>query len=345
MQVIATVTSVEQAQRLYEACAPDYFRVNASHMTTESLGAFCEAYGRVAGLGAVPLYIDLQGAKLRVHAAQPQCRVGTGDHVAVVCLGDEAGATTTTAATPGDDKARIFVGANIMALLQAGTEVSIDDGKVELVVEAVAADRSHADAVVRRGGDVRARKGFNLRPHPVAFTALSARDRAHVAATRQHAFVRYALSFACLASEVEELRALAGPERPVAVKLERPLDTDAVVALGRSAGELWVCRGDMGAQLGTPGALAVYYRGFVVGALPLLLREGCRVVMAGEVLDHMCDAPAPTRSEVCHLADLWALGFDGIVVSNETAWGKHPDNVLKVFRDIATALSSEFPRH
>lgn len=340
MEVIATVTSVEQAAALHEACAPAYFRVNASHMSTESLGAFCDAYARVAGLRDVPLYIDLQGAKLRVHGAQPQCSVAAGERVALVCLAADA----SEAPAAGGDTKTIFVGPNIMALLRAGAEVGIDDAKVELVVEAVAEDGGRADAVVRRGGVVRARKGFNLRPHPVTHTALCERDRAHVAATRGHSFVRYALSFACLPSEVDELRALAGPERVVAVKLERPLDTAAAVALGTSAGELWVCRGDLGAQMGTAGALAVYYRRFVADTLPRLLEARCRVVMAGEVLDHMCGAPAPTRSEVCHLADLWAAGFDAIVVSNETAFGKFPLNVLAVFRDVADALAKEFPR-
>ena len=340
MEVIATVTSVEQAAALHEACAPAYFRVNASHMSTESLGAFCEAYGRVAGLRDVPLYIDLQGAKLRVHGAQPQCSVAAGERVALVCLA--ADATDAPAAT--DATKTIFVGPNIMGLLRAGAEVGIDDAKVELVVEAVAGDGTRAEAVVRRGGVVRARKGFNLRPHPVTHTALCERDRAPVAATRGHSFVRYALSFACLPSEVEELRAVAGADRVLAVKLERPLDTAAAVALGTSAGELWVCRGDLGAQLGTAGALAVYYRHFVADTLPLLLKAHCRVVMAGEVLDHMCGAPVPTRSEVCHLADLWADGFDAIVVSNETAFGKFPQNVLAVFRDVADALAKEFPR-
>ena len=340
MEVIATVTNVETAERLYKACAPDYFRVNASHMDAASLGAFCAAYGAVPGLSAVPLYIDLQGSKLRVHATQPLVHVAAGERVALVCVADDA-AVAPAPATP--DEKLVCVTANIMRLLAPGTEVGIDDARVALTVETIAPDAQRAVAVVRRGGAVRPRKGFNLRPHPVTFTALSARDRATVAATRAHAFVRYALSFACLPSEVAELQALAGADKVVAVKLERPLADDAAVALGRTARELWLCRGDMGAQLGTPGALAVYYRRFLAHVLPPLCAAGCRVIMAGEVLDHMCGAEEPTRSEVCHLADIHANGFAGIVVSNETAYGKYPEEVLRTFRDVAQALANECP--
>ena len=57
----------------------------------------------------------------------------------------------------------------------------------------------------------------------------------------------------------------------------------------------------------------------------------------------MCGAEEPTRSEVCHLADIHANGFAGIVVSNETAYGKYPEEVLRTFRDVAQALANECP--
>jgi len=339
MEVIATVTNVETAERLFKACAPDYFRVNASHMTAETLASFCKAYGSIKGLCDIPLYIDLQGSKLRVHRVQPQVDVVAGDHVTLVVVPENI------ETAPAHEKGiAIFVTENILRLVNAGTEVGIDDGKIVLSVKSVAEDRSSAEAVVLRAGTVRPRKGFNLRPHPVTFTSLSPRDRANVSATNSFPFVRYALSFACLPSEVAELQTLAGKDKFIAVKLERPLEDDATIALGSSARELWLCRGDMGAQLGAFGALAVYYRHFITVILPRLREAGCRVVMAGEVLDHMCNAEEPTRSEICHLGDIYANGFVGIVVSNETAYGKYPEQVLKTFREISAALAKEYPK-
>jgi pyruvate kinase len=60
-----------------------------------------------------------------------------------------------------------------------------------------------------------------------------------------------------------------------------------------------------------------------VGALaPAGLR--CPVLMAGQVLEHLTRHREPTRSEVCHLHDLVARGYAGIVLSDETAIGVHP---------------------
>ena len=336
MEVIATVTNVETAERLFKACPPDYFRVNASHMTADTLGAFCKAYSLVEGMSNIPLYIDLQGSKLRVHRIQPQVSVSVGDHVNLVRVEENA-----ESIPEHSEGISIYVTENIMRLINAGTEVGIDDGKILLTIESITEDRQRAVGVVHRGGVVRPRKGFNLRPHPITFTSLSARDRENVKATRDFKFVRYALSFACLPSEVAELQELAGADKFIAVKLERPLEDDATVALCNAAKELWLCRGDMGAQLGAFGELSVFYRHFITETLPRLLGAGCRVIMAGEVLDHMCGAEEPTRSEICHLGDIYANGFVGIVVSNETAYGKYPVEVLKTFREISSRLEAE----
>ena len=51
---------------------------------------------------------------------------------------------------------------------------------------------------------------------------------------------------------------------------------------------------------------------------------GVPVLMAGQVLEHLTRHPEPTRSEVCHLFDLVARGFAGIVLSDETAIGRRP---------------------
>jgi pyruvate kinase len=80
---------------------------------------------------------------------------------------------------------------------------------------------------------------------------------------------------------------------------------------------VWICRGDLGAQLGL-GALAR-----TVAAIDPV-RHPVPVLMAGQVLEHLTEHETPTRSEVCHLFDLVSRGFAGIVLSDETAIGRDP---------------------
>jgi pyruvate kinase len=53
------------------------------------------------------------------------------------------------------------------------------------------------------------------------------------------------------------------------------------------------------------------------------------VLMAGQVLEHLTQHEQPTRSEICHLIDLVARGYAGIVLSDETAIGVGPANAVR----------------
>ena len=58
------------------------------------------------------------------------------------------------------------------------------------------------------------------------------------------------------------------------------------------------------------------------------------VIMAGEVLEYMVDNPRPSRSEICHLYDLKEKGYSGIVLSDETAFGKYPEKIFAFLKEM-----------
>jgi pyruvate kinase len=51
--------------------------------------------------------------------------------------------------------------------------------------------------------------------------------------------------------------------------------------------------------------------------------------MAGQVLEHLTEHVEPTRSEVCHLYDLYQRGYAGVVLSDETAIGRSPAHAVE----------------
>ncbi|GIQ90637.1 pyruvate kinase, partial [Kipferlia bialata] len=213
-----------------------------------------------------------------------------------------------------------------------GTIISIDDGKVTLTGLSLGEEGWSARVV--RGGRIRKRKGINITPHPHLRTALSLGDTAIVQATAGMGHVRYALSFASSPLQIEALRAEAervrGGKVWIATKLERGLTDDVMLAMGAVSDETWLCRGDLGAQLGLPGMVRLYRR------FNTLVQTGafgdCECTIAGEVLDHMCNSPIPTRAEVCNLGDCLHCGYTGAVLSNETAFGKYPSEAVAMVR-------------
>ena len=60
------------------------------------------------------------------------------------------------------------------------------------------------------------------------------------------------------------------------------------------------------------------------------------VLLAGQVLEHMVEHPAPTRSEVGSLYEALLKGYCGFVLSDEAAIGRYPIESCRMaalFRD------------
>lgn len=285
----------------------DGFRLNASHLTPAALG---EAIAEVrARCPEAPIVVDLQGAKMRLGAFEPRA-IRAGEALRLSCDDDPA-------ALPLPHPAFFRAAA-------VGGTLGLDDDRVHLRVTAASARA--IEAVALHDATLRPRKGVNLIDHPVVLEALTDDDEAHLAAARPFAGVSFAFSFMLDGREAAWVRARA-PGAAVVGKIERREALDALPAIAAACDEVWICRGDLGAQLG-PAAL-----GRAVAAIaPASL--ACPTLMAGQVLEHLTRHRDPTRSEVCHLHDLLARGYAGIVLSDETAIGDEPAHAAAVARAL-----------
>ena len=151
-------------------------------------------------------------------------------------------------------------------------------------------------ARVLTGGTISARKGITFAASNYRQEELNDKDRAILAQTRHLPFVHYAISYIRDALEMHKYRAHFGAAAHVIAKLERQPALDDARQIAALADELWLCRGDLGAELGLRSmAEAVLRFSDSIGDLPV------PVLLAGQVLEHMTEHPAPTRSEVCTL--------------------------------------------
>lgn len=283
-------------------------RLNASHMAPAEVRAAIE---RVRAVTGAPIVVDLQGAKMRLGAFAERA-IAPGDAVA---LGAGEGAIPLP-------HPELLAGARV------GDTLSLDDDRVRLAVERVAAGR--IEARVLAGEALRANKGVCVVDRAVEVGDLGPRDVAHVEAARAFPGVGFAVSFMTDGHEAAWVRGRA-PGCPVVGKVERQAAIDALDAVAASVDEVWICRGDLGAQLGV-AALARWLSAYRPAA-------GARVLLAGQVLEHLTAHATPTRSEVCHLADVIARGYAGIVLSDETAIGRDPVHAARVAAGLLRALS------
>jgi pyruvate kinase len=292
-------------------------RLNASHLTPEDLAR--RAAQAREGAPDLPIVVDLQGAKMRV-----------GDIVERTLA---AGARVRFAAEAAGPEDVPLPHPELFAAAEAGATLGCDDGRLRFVVRACGEGWLEAEALV--AGVLRPRKGVNLLDHPVRLSGLTPGDAARLAAVRGLPRLQVAWSFTLDGHEAGWVRACV-PGTPVVAKVER---LEATLSLADIAGRMdavWVCRGDLGEQLG-PGALGRFVGSLAPADLP------CPVLMAGQVLEHLTRHAEPTRSEVCHLYDLVARGYAGIVLSDETAIGVHPAHavaqaasLVRAFREVET---------
>ncbi|HOO39566.1 MAG TPA: pyruvate kinase [Deltaproteobacteria bacterium] len=290
------------------SCGASGFRLNTSHLTMEQLHRwldrlipFLESLD-----GQVPLVLDLQGSKWRL-GDFPPVDLECGQRIELVCASssDKKGVLPV----PHQD----FFKA---APLSSG-EIVLNDAKSYLVVEVVGTDSIQAS--VTKGGLISPRKGITFTSSEYRKETLNVKDQEILEQTIHLDSIRYALSYVKDTEEMSAYRAFFGDCAYLIAKLERKPALEEALGIGLLADELWLCRGDLGAEMGLK-KMAQAVRNFSnqVGQVSV------PVHLAGQVLEHMSAHPTPTRSEVCYLHDALTMGYRGLVLSDETAIGIYP---------------------
>jgi pyruvate kinase len=309
--IIATLGPSSNTPAIWQgmlAAGATAYRLNTSHLSLPQLEQRLDQLARfLASLTpAPPVVLDLQGSKWRLGDFTPHL-LEPGQHIELVYA-----PSSDRASTLPIPHADFFQAAQV-----ASDEIVLNDAKIKLVREAFEGESLRAR--VHTGGTISARKGITFAASNYRQEELNDKDRAILAQTRHLPFVHYAISYIRDALEMHKYRAHFGDAVHVIAKLERQPAIDDARQIAALADELWLCRGDLGAELGLRSmAEAVLRFSDSIGDLPV------PVLLAGQVLEHMTEHPAPTRSEVCTLYEALLKGYRGFVLSDEAAIGRYP---------------------
>jgi pyruvate kinase len=311
-KIVATLgpssSTPERIAELFRAGA-DVFRLNFSHGTHEdhrqrydAVRAVEAQFGRPVGI-----MLDLQGPKFRIgtFAAGP------------VTLAAGAAFRLDLSREPGDQRRAPLPHPEVMAALEPGAELLLDDGKVRLRVETCGAD--FAETTVIAGGRLSDRKGVNLPGVLLPLSPLTEKDRQDLVFGLDLGCDWVALSFVQRPEDVAEARRLVAGRAAVLVKLEKPAAIDKLDELIEQADAVMVARGDLGVEMPPED----------VPSLQKRIIAGCReagkpVIVATQMLESMVHAPAPTRAEASDVATAVYDGADAVMLSAESASGDYP---------------------
>ncbi len=309
-RIVATLGPASEAPRVLErllAAGVDVVRLNLSHGSHQEHRRRVRAVRRIAAAldRHVPVLVDLMGPRYRLGELAAPRTLRKGESV------------TLGAAGGGVDLP--IDGAEILRHLRRGERLLIDNGLVELRIEARLARSVRARVLF--GGVVSTRKGINLPDSHLPFS-ISAKDRADVAFAVGEGVDFLALSYVARAAEIEELRAVAraaGRDLPIVAKLERALAIEHLDEIVEAADAVMVARGDLGVEVPLD-RVPVLQKTIVAAGR----RIGKPVIVATQMLESMMTQPRPTRAETSDVANAVFDGADALMLSGETAAGRFP---------------------
>ncbi len=335
--------SDEMVTKLIAAGATS-FRLNFSHGTFEDHHERLQRVRRVSEEMSIPIAVlgDLPGPKIRVNnVPDPGIQLDTGQDVMVDPRIEDAHL----------DHGRVMLGCNYERIgteVHGGQRVLINDGNIRML--AVENDGTRVLCRVTTGGLVTSRKGINLPDSALTVPALTEKDLACIEWAVEHNIDYLALSFVRARNEIDDLRerlsrmCIGGvcgtgldiedneSRIPIIAKIETPQAVRNIEDIVQAADALMVARGDLGVEMD-------------VARVPMIQKQlieraqdfGLPCIVATQMLESMITNAMPTRAEVSDVANAILDGADCVMLSGETAVGKHPDLAVETMRRVIYA--------
>jgi len=306
-------------------------RINCAHSAGDQLARMVDRLRVCAERTATPLAIlaDLGGPKLRIGRFQ------TG---AVEVARGETFILTTADVLGTAER----VSVNHPALpreVRPGEAIYLNDGLIALEVTGTSETEVHTRVEV--GGELSDLKGLNAPTANLTMSTLTVRDELALDRLAACGVDYVGLSFVRSEADLARLReALAARRATTAIvaKIERAQAIDRLDAIVRSADAVMVARGDLGVECRIEEVPVLQKR-----IIQRCNQMGVPVITATQMLESMVSSARPTRAEASDVANAVLDGTDAVMLSAETAVGRHPIEAVRVMSRILST-SEAFAR-
>ncbi len=329
VKIVATVgPSICQKENLKAAIETgvNVIRLNFSHGTHEEHLEVIRLVREISRELVAPVAIlqDLQGPKIRVGKFKNGSIELKKNEIVIIDpdleIGEQGFLPTDFSELP--------------EVVEPGTKILLDDGLLELSVTRKI-DRK-VEAKVIYGGILKNRKGMNLPGANLPVECLTEKDLEDLEFGLSQKVDYVALSFVRKGNDLRKLRELVESRQPgtriiAKVEMLEALDNlDEIVALSDG---VMVARGDLAVEVGQSQLPGVQKK-----LIHMCNLAGKPVITATQMLDSMVENPRPTRAEITDIANAVLDGSDALMLSAETASGKHPIKCIQTMHEIATEV-------
>ena len=304
----------------------DCFRLNFSHGSKDDHArrfATIRAAEEQAG-AAVGVFADLQG---------PKIRVGSFEGGEIKLKFNEV--VTLEASTEAGSQGLIRLPhPEIINALEEGDILKLDDGKLQITV--IERGRTQLKARVDHGGVLKNQKGLNVPTRRIPISALTPKDREDLAFALDLGVDYIALSFVQHPEDVREAREIIKDRAGIISKIEKPSALENIEEIVELSDAVMVARGDLGVEL-PPEQVPIAQRKIIRTARA----AGRPVIVATHMLESMVEAATPTRAEASDVASAVYQGADAVMLSAESAVGRHPQSAVAIMDRIIRAVEED----
>ena len=302
----------------------DCARLNFSHGTHEEQEVRLNRVRRIAGElnRHIPILLDTKG---------PEIRLKDFENGSVVVEKGSLFTFDTDKETPGT-KERIGLTYDKLAKnVEVGTKILVDDGKIELKVTAIKGSKVICKVIT--GGKLSNHKSINIPNVEIPMPYLNDVDKSDLLFGIEHNVEYIAASFVRCADDLKKLRKFlkdnGGQDIKVISKIENGQGINNFDEILELSDGIMVARGDMGVEINFEKIPAIQKM-----MIEKCNREGKIVVTATQMLESMTENPRPTRAEVSDVANAIYDGTTVIMLSGESAAGRHPVEAVRTMANI-----------
>jgi pyruvate kinase len=268
----------------------------------------------------VAILQDLQGIKIRVGLiAGGSAEIKKGGTI-IIRPGEGTG-----------DSGNLYVSYPfIVRDAKKGDRILLDDGLIQLKV--TGKSRNALMTKVIEGGVITDKKGVNLPGMKIPRGTFTRKDRIDLDFGLTMNVDYVAISFVREAYDIRLVKdrlKKKGRDIPVIAKIEKPEALSNIDEILGEADGIMIARGDLGVEV-PPEEVPLIQKSLIEKAN----RKGRIVITATQMLESMTEHMRPTRAEATDVANAVIDGTDALMLSAETASGKHPLEALKMMDTI-----------
>ena len=299
-------------------------RLNFSHGTPEEHQQKIDLVKKVREKLGLPIAIMLD-------TKGPEYRIKTFENKKIMLNDGDRFIFTTEDIVGNEEKVSVNY-KHLTDDLEKGDRILVNNGLVIFEVEEI--NGCDVICTVISGGVLSDRKSMNFPNKVLKSEYLSEHDKNDLLFGIKNDVDFIAASFVSTKNDVEAVRKFlddnGGNSIDIIAKIENRAGVDNIDEICQVADGIMVARGDLGVEI--PFVEVPSIQKYLIQKCRLL---GKRVITATEMLESMIQNPRPTRAEISDVANAVYDGSSAVMLSGETAAGKHPVESVRNMAEIA----------